>query len=271
MEACSHHLPKEFFFAELEVRETDITSVHDALSHADPHLLLDAVLLIDPSWNASPLGVTGQARTVLLERLTATLEVMHALEPLVDHGLGQLIIPWQDFSASDDGSVIARGLGSCILHCNHVQLAQAQAARFEGLGLSVPCFLQALDGGSHPLEAFEDTGLLDPVSRISTESWPQALGRTVWLPRTLCQLERYSVLASIFWAMTGTGFGHGRNRAGFPADCSHDLRQDLSFFAEYAEKMDLFADVLNYRNWLNVIQAGERLCNRNACAASSRM
>ena len=264
MNARAQSPDKEFFLTELSVQETDITSVHNAFSNAEPSLLLDAVLLIDPSWSSSPLGITGQSRDILLNRIQATLDVMYALEPIIEPDRNQLIIPWQDFCISEDGSAISRGLGSCVLNCDQLEDARTTARRFGGAIWSVPRLLRFLDEGRHPLETLEASGLLAPIQALSAKAWPEALGYMVWLPSNLCCLERYSVLASIFWAMTASGFGFTRGRTDKPVMHYDSFKHDFSFFAEYVEKMELLADVMNYNTWLEAIQAGEALCQEDS-------
>ncbi len=251
---------QEFFLAALKIEDKDITSLYDAFRRADPSCLLNALLSIDHSWRSSPSSIHGQARQSLVRRIEASLNLMYALDPAVGSICNELIIPWQDFRPSDDGRQIARGLGACILDCNSVQLADSEVSKLGGNIFSVSGFHERVQGGEDPLEMLENIGLLKPINIISMEAWPEIMGRTVWLPSSLCTFEWHSVLASVFWSMTYSGLGNA---------VDHDARMgkqgqvsdDMAFF-DYKKKMELFADVLNYNNWVDTVRAGKGLVER---------
>lgn len=256
----SNTYPQEFFLTALKIEDKDITSLYDAFRRADPSCLLNALLLIDASWRSSPSSIHGQARQSLVRRIEASLNLMHALDPAVGRICNELIIPWQDFHSSDDSRQIARGLGACILDCNSVQAADSEVSKLGGHIFSMSGFHERIQGGEDPLEMLESIGLLKPISIISMESWPEIMGRTIWLPSSLCTLEWHSVLASVFWSMTYSGFGDAIDRdarMGRQAQIS----DDVALF-DYKKKMDLFADVLNYNNWVDTVRAGKDLAER---------
>lgn len=254
---------EEFFLSDLKVEASDITSLHNAFAHADPDFLLDAVLMADPAFRCSPAAICGSARDRLLRRVGATLELMYSMEPIVEESRTQLIVPWQDYRCAEEDQQIVRGVGSCILEFGSLPEARAELERYGGRLLTMPAFAALVDEGDHPLDALEQSGLLEPIQIISLESWPEALGRCIWLPSTLCELERYAVLASVFWSMTYGGFACCTQSSGVREGHRAPSCSSTSLWAEYAEKMELFAEALSYNAWVETVRAGEALC---ACA-----
>lgn len=260
MSAIASNVTVRFCLSDVEVSSSDVGTVKEFLSKADPAVLVDHILVGQAGWGCEIADIDGAAKSMLIDRVCSILELMSEMEADVDVDPGSILVPWQWFDTSDRFGGFRRFVGAALIRFDRLSLADRAIARMGGYAETVSAMREAssLIGGIAPCSELSDIGAATDIADISGESWPKVLGRSLWLPRALSVTERAMALSHIFWNMTYMGFGVDWKGA-YARPQGHALGDHVKEDIEFQCKMEAFVDLLNYNSWLSCIDAAKEL------------
>lgn len=262
---------RQFCLEGLEAHAEDILSVREAFAACDSNKLLAAVLRENAGWRM-PTSVLGdKQRATLLRKIESTLAVMAATTPLPQPHSALTIVPWEHFALASASGAFRRSIGAVMVDVSEHRAAQAALRLCGGRMRSPAGMLRARRKYlAEPCVGLWEWGKFgSSLDGFAFESWSNCLAQRVWLPRSLCEYERYCVLASVFWSMTYLGFneedGHMQwgerltaraSRVVFAASASSTIGVvDPNEDEALAKKMRRFVDFLNYGSWVDFLAA----------------
>ncbi|MDO4290308.1 MAG: hypothetical protein Q4C41_03645 [Eggerthellaceae bacterium] len=284
---------RQFCLSELEVDRSDVTTVSEALRACEARLLLPLVMRAEAGWRVSPDALDGACRKTLLRKIEAALSLMGSLSPSGGAHAEDVIVPWERFEVCDANGVLLRRVGAAVLDEGDAAsmrlLLHGGARRVADLAcldVAAKRFAPAGEG-----DAWRWRNLAQSLVPLAFEPWEETLARRIWLPRSLCEKERYYVLGSVFWAMTYLGFNAAsrvrvkegshagrfserfveRSAEGFASPCGGKgayafspeaplgsaLPSDAGarFDADYLHRLMRAAQLLNYNSWIDLLEA----------------
>lgn len=195
-------------FRDLVVREEDVTTVAEALGECSPDDLLVAVMRHEAGWAMRAEALESRTHAMLARKIADALDAMAGTEAKVRDGpIDQVIGPfWRFRTVGRDGLELAFGAalygrsGASAAE-NLLDAGMGRAVTWDGL-----LRLARLFDGCPESEAVGCRSLRSSTERLSRMPWEQAMGLSLWLPADLSEMERYAVLAKVFWALTYHGF-----------------------------------------------------------------
>lgn len=279
----------QFCLSELEVDRSDVTTVGEALRVCDARLLLPLVMRAEAGWRVSPDALDGACRRTLLRKIEAALNLMGSVSPRGGARAESIVVPWERFEARDASGALLRRVSAAVLDEGDAApmrlLLQGGARRVADLArldAAAKRFAPAGEG-----DAWRWHSLAQSLVPLAFEPWEETLARRIWLPRSLCEKERYYVLGSVFWAMTYLGFNAAsrinstegedasrfavRHAAHFvasrggeeafaflpeaPRESASPSDAGVRFDADYLNRLTRAAQLLNYNSWIDLLEA----------------
>lgn len=275
-ESASVSATCSFLYDEVEVSEHDLALLHEVLPVCDAQRLLFAIANEEVGWNIPVESLECRARSALVEKIASSLQVMASLSPHVGDRAGEIIVPWERFEVSTSHHFIRRRVGACLVDPSSassfaLRAQDAYCCRSEAqLYRNVAQYPFVAKGHALSWGSFETS-----MFPLACQSWPDALGKRIWLPSCLTEKERYRVLGAVYWAMTYWGFDGARNKAIEEASrgmarirqraleesylepfvsVDHPLCEDNASF-ELMLRMENITQVLNYCSWADLMRA----------------
>lgn len=230
-------------------------------------------VLIDtqPGWEISCRSLGSSAKDALLVKVKATLHLMDSIanttctcsaSPDAPSLHAPIIIPWEWFSVASVPGEFIRRVDARILKCSYLKKPEVLDELLMAKASDVSELKEVLEsnGNVHPFLEVQEKGIVNPISSIIDIPWAESLRYKVWLPPTLCQREKYCVLANAFWAMTYNGFpATAQDIPENPLCKSAAFSQSTfcsdAFEREYLEKMEELVDLLNYNSWVDAMRS----------------
>ncbi len=219
-------------------------------------------------WNITVNGMGEASRSSLLGKVESTLALMKLIArperaSATTATLSKVIVPWEWFSVADNRGFM-RHIDARVMKCAHLRNAERTITSFGGKISAVSDLQTALrsHGGVHPLDDMQERGLFEPISIFADSPWPYVLLQRIWLPKTLCEREKYAVLADIFWTMTHGGFPRTEDGCftDYETSCTSSCTIPASFESDYTQKLRNIAELLNYNSWVDTVQEVAQAC-----------
>ncbi len=250
-----------YFLEDIQVQPEDITTLYEALCKCDPELLLEAMMFKWYPFQSKPVPLGNTVKIHLLKKLKATLSLMSSLDPKLDAYIEQIIVPYQSFYKGIEIDSIKRCVFTRILDIEAYLSLRAEIIDRDYVHDSPKSYAEIFSRLSRDFQShvelskkISDANVFLPgYTTLSNDPWPQSLGRQIWISSSLCEYERYSVLADVFWAMTAKGlFGDLKT---FLQMCTYSNRNSHSasdeeckvkdFYDAYESRMNRFVDAMN--------------------------
>lgn len=246
-----------YCFTDTEVTPQDITCLHAALSAADPEMLLCVLLQTCLSWKLDPLLLTGSVKRHLLKKTTSVLGLMHDIEPAPLDDPDRLLIPVQTFSSDGAGGVMERSVSAAILDVSDVDGSEEGVLDY---ALSIQACASPSSEAHGQGKGFPSASSAERLASADVLiglPWSHVLGHALWLPSSLTEYERASVLAHLFWVMSFSGFAEAvsemRSLQMRPCAPSEEAPSKTALcFQEERIKMERIAGLMNHNSLVDV-------------------
>lgn len=253
--------------AGIDNKQGSIRKVGEVLPGCDPRRLLDIILECESGWDISYDQVGERAKAVLVRRIAASLGLMGDIEGEELEGeqginSGEIIVPWESFELIDARGAFKRKLSARVVAKPQIDSARGILSDVGGTVSSIGMMEEIMSDNCKKDNVVkllsQDNEFFRRLSYLRNASWTAVLGMSVMLPETLCEKERYCVLANIFWTMTYYGFFtvavadvDNRNRyfgETYGENMSEDLSIEAMFYESYGKKMQTLMELMNYNS-----------------------